>query len=97
VSDRVVVVVFKMEGCPACAEYMPTFKRVAARYRGLFPIYIVDAADQRYEHLATRLGVNAVPVTFILRKPTGMLKSEGALGPEELQGLLDSAAREASR
>jgi thioredoxin-like negative regulator of GroEL len=92
----VVVVLFKMEGCPACAEYEPRFRKFAAAYGSCVPTLIVDVTDERYIPLADRLGVTGVPATFVLRRPRGVIRLEGAVSDRQIQGLLDVAARSAS-
>ena len=95
---RAVLVVFTIEGCGACAEYKPTFMKVASAYRGRFPIYMLDANDTNPQvaQLAQRLNVQAVPATFVLRKPTGMIRVEGAIPADQVAWLCDIAARENS-
>lgn len=95
---RAVVVVFTIEGCEACKEYKPTFMKVANGYRNSVPIYMLDAnsTDPQVASLAQRLNVQAVPATFVLRKPTGMIKVEGAIPADQVVWLCDIAARENS-
>jgi thiol-disulfide isomerase/thioredoxin len=94
---RTVVVLFTISGCEACAEYKPRFWRIAQRYQHVVPIYMLDANDKNPEvqNLANRLGVMHVPVTFVLRRPTGMIRVEGAVPDSQIAWLLDVAAREA--
>jgi thioredoxin-like negative regulator of GroEL len=95
-TARVVVVVFKIAGCEACADYLPKFQRIAQRYARCLPIYVVDANDPRYQTLANRLNVSAVPATFALRRGTGLIRLEGDSSEAEIAWLLNIAAREAS-
>ncbi len=41
----VVVVVYKMTGCPACELYVPRFMATAARYRACVPHLVLDVAE----------------------------------------------------
>jgi len=93
---RIVVVVFTIEGCAACAEYKPRFQRVASAYMGCVPIIVADANDPRYTPLADRLGVQEVPATFVLRKPRGMIRAVGGLADAQINWLMGLAAREAT-
>ena len=93
-----VVVVFTMAGCSACSEYKPRFMRIAESYRQYVPVLMFDANDSRPDvaDLANRLGVTNVPVTFVLRRPTGMMKIEGGIPDSQIAWLLGVAAREAA-
>jgi len=94
-QHRIVVILFKMDGCPACAAFEPRFRQLATPYLGRFPILIADANDPGVAPLADRLGVNAVPATFVMRKPSGIIRAEGVLSDAELGWMLNVAAREA--
>ncbi len=96
-GHNVVVILFKMEGCPACEEYEPRFRQIASSYQGCFPILIVDAADPSITPMADRLKVHAIPATFVLRRPTGVIRAEGNIENDELTWMLNAAAREAAR
>ena len=97
-NARVVVVVFTIPGCDACAEYKPRFQRVAQHYGRIVPIYMLNANDARPDiaDLASRLNVTSVPATFVLRRPTGVIRYEGAITDEQIAWLLGVAAREAT-
>lgn len=93
-----VVVLFTIDGCEACAEYKPRFQRIAQQYRRIVPVYMFDANDQNPEvmNLANRLHVANVPATFVLRRPVGVLRVEGAIPDSQIAWLLGVAAREAA-
>lgn len=95
-ESRVVVVLFTIPGCEACQEYKPRFQRVAQHYQGHVPIMMLDANDPRCADLASRLNVTNVPATFALRRPTGMIRIEGAIPDSQIAWLLGIAAREAA-
>jgi thioredoxin-like negative regulator of GroEL len=97
-NARVVVVVFTIPGCDACAEYKPRFQHIAQHYERIVPIYMLNANDTRpgVADLASRLNVTSVPATFVLRRPTGMIRYEGAISDEQIAWLLGVAAREAT-
>jgi thiol-disulfide isomerase/thioredoxin len=89
--SRSAVVVFHMPGCEACAEYVPRFQRVASQ-RARVPVYILDANAPQNQALADRLNVTAVPCTFVLRQPHGVMRREGGLSDEEIVWVLAVAA-----
>jgi thioredoxin-like negative regulator of GroEL len=95
-DSRVVVVLFTIAGCEACEEYKPRFQRVARNYQQHVPIVMLDANDPRCADLAQRLNVMNVPATFALRRPTGMIRIEGAIPDSQIAWLLSIAAREAT-
>lgn len=91
---RIVIVVFTLEGCPACAEYKPRFLQMAQIVQDRMPIIMADANDPRFADLAQRLNVAAVPATFVLRRPTGIIRIAGAIPNDQIAWLLDLAARQ---
>lgn len=97
-NSRVVVVLFTIPGCDACAEYKPRFQRFAQQYQSIMPIYMLNANDTRPDvaDLASRLNVANVPATFVLRRPTGVIRVEGAIPDDQIAWLLGVAAREAT-
>ena len=95
-QPRVVVVLFTIEGCPACNEYKPRFARVASAFQGQVPILMLDANDPRNANLANRLNVRGVPATYALRRPTGLITMVGSVPDEQIAWLLGVAAREAA-
>jgi thiol-disulfide isomerase/thioredoxin len=88
---NVVVVVFVMEGCHACAEYAPRFQQVARGFPAV-PAFIVDANSPQGGPLADRFMVEATPTTMILRKPSGAVRAEGALPSEEVAEMFKFAS-----
>lgn len=97
-NARAVVVLFTIPGCGACAEYKPRFQRIAQQYQHVVPIYMLNANDTRSDvaDLANRLHVANVPATFVLRRPNGLIRVEGAIPDSQIAWLLGVAAREAS-
>lgn len=97
-NSRVVVVLFTIPGCDACAEYKPRFQRIAQMYQRIMPIYLLDANDTRADvaDLASRLNVTNVPATFVLRRPTGVIRVEGSIPDDQIVRLLGVAVREAT-
>jgi len=97
-NARTVVVLFTVPGCDACAEYKPRFQRIAQQYQHAVPIYVLNANDTRPDvaDLASRLNVANVPATFVLRRPTGVIRVEGAIPDDQIAWLLGVAAREAT-
>jgi thioredoxin-like negative regulator of GroEL len=88
-------VLFTLEGCGACAEYKPRFAKLAAPYAGHVPVVYADADDPQYADLANRLNVEAVPVTFVLRRPRGMIRLTGSSTDAQITWLLNAAAQAA--
>lgn len=97
-NTRAVVVLFTIPGCDACAEYKPRFQRIAQQYQSIVPIYMLNANDTNPQvaDLASRLNVAHVPATFVLRRPTGVIRVEGAIPDDQIAWLLGVAAREAT-
>lgn len=84
------VFVFHQHGCPACAQYLPRFKRVAGPHRAAIPIGIYDLAkDQHGRAFADRLGgIRAVPTTVVMSDRGALHKHVGALDEATIARLL---------
>jgi thiol-disulfide isomerase/thioredoxin len=88
------VVVFHQSGCPACAEYLPRFRRVAVKYRAHLNIQTpnVDRSDKRIQDAAIAYKINAAPTTLVLDQNDKVLKrSIGALTEAQLTKLFEFA------
>jgi len=92
-NSRVIVVLFTISGCEACEEYKPRFQRIAQHYPQV-PVVMLDANDPRNADLGTRLNVNNVPATFVLRRPSGVIRVESAIPDTQIVWLFNVAARE---
>lgn len=101
-EPNVVVALFTIPGCEACEEYKPRFERAVQHYRQQVPalqhvpVFMYDANDPRCAEIATRLNVHNVPVTFVLRRPSGLVRIEGGVPDSQIAWLLGIAAREAA-
>ena len=93
-ESAVAVVVFVMQGCPACHEYAPAVQAAQRRHPGI-PVYILDAAsrDPSIKALADRHDIRATPTTLVLRRPAGVIKVEGSLDGATLEQLMQIAER----
>lgn len=94
-TSPVVVVLFTLEGCPACEEYKPRFAKIAKMYQQYVPVILADANDPKFADLAERLKVEAVPATFMLRRPRGMIRMVGGVPDHQIHWLLSTAVRTA--
>lgn len=61
----VIIVVWGQEGCPACDEFIPRFRRVAKKWARCVPAVVVDAGA--YTDAADSFRVQSTPTTMILR------------------------------
>jgi thioredoxin-like negative regulator of GroEL len=80
-----------MDGCGACHEYRPKFEKVARRYAGVVPSYVLDANE--HAQFADRHRITSTPTTLILRQPSGVVKLEGARTLAEIDQMFALAAR----
>ena len=100
----VVVVVFHMEGCPACEAFLPKFRAIAPQYgplsedgpmavtgRGV-PSAIYDA--NKFDPLAEHFNIRATPTMLVLRRPAGQLRQEGDLDERAIHGMFRSAVHQ---
>lgn len=77
-----VLVVFYMNDCPACHEYLPRFRAIAARHPNV-QTYLLET--EKYAAEADKYGIQGVPVTLALRKPAGMIKVEGGIPDDQIE------------
>lgn len=82
------VFVFGQAGCPACADYVPRFKRLAAG--APFPVGVYDLAKDRHAtRLADSLAIRATPTTVVMAGGR-LRKVEGSVSDTEIMKLLRS-------
>jgi len=87
----VVVLVWTMEGCPACQEYIPIWRQVAAQYAGCIPSMVLDVNQN--PKLADAMRVMSTPTTMIVRNgQRSFYYLGGAASAEEVQRLYEAAA-----
>ena len=82
------VFVFGQAGCPACADYVPRFKRLAAS--APFPVGVYDLAKDRHaQGFADKLAIRATPTTVVMAGGR-LRKVEGSVSNTEIVKLLRS-------
>lgn len=89
----VVVVCVVMEGCSACHEFLPRFRKIAAKYAHCIPAMVINASNSQQAPIADRFRVRVTPTTLILRRPVGQIRLEGAVSNAELGRAFMLAAR----
>lgn len=87
-QQPVLVLVFGMEGCPACSDYLPVFRRVAEKFPSV-PAYAIDCNKQ--SEVADRFKVRATPTTFLLKHGRVVRRIEGEVGAAEIERLFRGA------
>lgn len=95
-SQQNQVVVFHQHGCPACAEYLPRFRRIAPKYRAFLNVQIanLDRADRRIQDAAMAFKITGVPTTLVLDANDKVVKrSVGAVTDEQIVKLFEFAAK----
>ena len=93
-QSSVVIIVFTVPGCGACENYKPRFQQIAQRYAQHVPVIMANANDPKYQDLANKYNVDNVPATFVLRKPSGLIRVEGAIPDNQIIWLFEVALRE---
>ncbi len=84
------VFVFVQEGCFACRDYLPRFRRLS---RGVpFPVGIYDIAqsDERVQEFARKMSVRATPTTVVLDSRGHLHRHVGALPEAQIIEVLHS-------
>ena len=89
------VVVFHMDGCPACREYLPRFRRVAVKYRPFVAIKAANVSRTSNHAVANKYKIDSVPTTLILNAQDAVLKRyTGALDAKSIEQIFAVALRE---
>lgn len=71
----VLVLLFGMDGCGACDEFLPLFRAASARHRSV-PAYAIDC--ERLPDVADRFDVTSTPTIFLLSRGRTLRRFEGA-------------------
>lgn len=81
----VIILVFGMEGCPACDAFVgPVFRKVAAKHPDI-PAYAVDCNKQT--EAADRFGITQTPTTLVIKKGRVTEKFEGGGNAADVERL----------
>lgn len=71
----VLIIMFGMDGCPACSEWLPRFHAAAQRHPRV-PAFAVESNAQ--SDAADRFGVRETPTTFLLQEGRIVMRFKGA-------------------
>ncbi len=84
------VLLFVMQGCPACTSFKPRFERLAAPYRRAgVSVQIIDVG--RYVSQANQYKVTATPTTLVVRNGRVVRRLVGAVEDGQVQEALEKA------
>ena len=89
-QQPVLVLMFGMQGCPACDSFLPRFRDVAARHPAVVA-YAVDSS--KVEAAADRFRVRATPTTVLLSFGRQADRVEGEASERRLERMFESAER----
>ena len=81
-DPRTLVAVFHSTQCPACQEYLPEFRKVAARHPSV-TVYLIDV-DQHPQY-ADHYQITAMPTTMAMRKPQGVMRAQGIIPEDQIE------------
>lgn len=93
-NKNVVVMVFAMEGCGHCEEFLPRFWPKAEKYLAMgMPVFCYNLAseDPSIQAIATRYEIDSAPTTIVLKRGTGALKLSGGYNDETIDRVLGRA------
>jgi thiol-disulfide isomerase/thioredoxin len=85
----VLVLVFVMEGCPACEGYVPKFRQVAERHKTR--AFAIDCNKQT--KAADFYKISNTPTTLVLRHGFEIMRKEGELSTTEVENIFRFAER----
>jgi len=92
------VVVFHQNGCPACHEYLPRFKRLAVKYRSFLNIQTpnLNRSSRPIQDAAIAYKITAAPTTLVLDANDKVLRRRvGAIPDEQIEALFKFASGQA--
>jgi len=88
------VAIFYQDGCPACHEYLPRFRRIAAKYRAAVAIKGANMARAEGATAADTYTIEAAPTTLILDASGRVLKrEEGAIDDTSIEAFFAEALK----
>jgi thiol-disulfide isomerase/thioredoxin len=88
------VVVFHMNGCPACHEYLPRFRRIAVKYRAFVPIKSANISIASNVATADKYKIKAAPTTLILDASDKVVRRyTGALDAKAIEEIFTEALK----
>jgi thiol-disulfide isomerase/thioredoxin len=90
------VVVFHMNGCGPCEEYLPRFRKIASGYKNRLSIRAVNITrtERRIQATVIKFKVEATPTTLVIDDSDTVLKRKvGALDEREIERLLEFAVK----
>jgi thiol-disulfide isomerase/thioredoxin len=86
-----------MQGCPACEEYKPRFRRIYAQLQQqgfcLPPLEFVDVNQPSAQAVANHYDVKYTPTTVLQKANGHWFKWESPLSDDEIRWVLDRASR----
>ena len=94
-SDRLLVVEFFMEGCPACRTMAPALDDLARELSGGAEFVRVDA--RAYLDTALRYGVAATPTLLIFCRGTFLMEMVGVVHPAALRDAISDLLKHRSK
>jgi thiol-disulfide isomerase/thioredoxin len=89
------VLVFHMNGCPACREYMPRFKACAEKFRGKLDVRHLNVSQSvaAVQEAAKAFKIRFLPTTIVLGDKDRVLRRvESAVENAKITELLTFAA-----
>ncbi len=86
-----VVLDFYQASCPPCHVLEPRLERVAARYRGLVPVFRVDI--DRDMAVAERFQVMSIPTVLVVRDAREVERLDGLIQEPDLAAAFERASR----
>jgi thiol-disulfide isomerase/thioredoxin len=88
------VVVFHMDGCPACHDYLPRFRRIAVKYRPFLAIKAANISVPSNATVADKYKIAAAPTTLVLDAEDKVLKRyKGALDAKSIEAIFVEALK----
>ncbi len=85
---KALILVFGQSGCPACEEYLPTFRRVAARHNTI-PAFAVDSSKQ--DTASDKFLITVTPTTILISNGKTVKRFEGQGSAADVEKLFQFA------
>jgi thiol-disulfide isomerase/thioredoxin len=91
-NNPVALLVFYMNGCPACEEFLPRFKNVAKDFPQLVP-HLIEINSKLTSRIADRYRVKYTPTMVLLHKNGSKKVVAGAVDDDTICKLFEAAVR----
>ena len=88
----IALVVFGMDGCPACSSYLTLFRPIAKRHDDV-PAFAIDSSLEQNAAAADHYGITVTPTTILMKYGKQIQRFEGEGSRADIEKLFRYAEK----